>query len=543
MTLFREALCISCGASKRNSDVAHAILQAHNRSEHSSLQGSLDFFSNFFIYEASAEGKIHDLLVKLPNYTCSEFVEGVTRGSVKNGIRCEDLTNLTFSENSFDIVITQDVLEHVSDPWKTFREIARVLKPGGQHIFTVPVHEGRKTITRAKLNGKEIIRFKRAVHHGDPLRKEGSLVFTDFGDDLKMQLDAMGMPTELKIYSRWYSPWEISFVDDNTESYGIYQKAYNNKMLGTFFKYNSAVFISQKTGISFTGERYLPWMEEGDIHYEHLHRYRFAKELVNGKKVLDLACGEGYGSNMLAEVAESVVGIDIDEMSIKHAVLKYVKGNLKFIKGSITEIPVKGEKIFDVIICFEALEHIEEHYELMKEIKRLLKDDGIFIVSTPNKFIYSVQPNYKNPFHLKELYFDEFKNLLLSNFKNVFIYGQKIYPVSNIFAFDKSSSESRDFVVNKSNEEFQFSSQDKKAAKYLIAIATNGNLNSSKLIGNSYLVDISETLFRLKDEQIRQKEEQIIKKDEIIETLLKSSSWKITEPLRWLKRLFRTKFK
>ena len=93
--------------------------------------------------------------------------------------------------------------------------------------------------------------------------------------------------------------------------------------------------------LEWTGERYVPWMEEGDIHYEHLHRYRFAKEFVKGKKALDLACGEGYGSFMLAEDARKVIGIDIDEVTIRHASSKYVKENLTFMKGSITDIPIK----------------------------------------------------------------------------------------------------------------------------------------------------------------------------------------------------------
>jgi len=254
--------------------------------------------------------------------------------------------------------------------------------------------------------------------------------------------------------------------------------------------------------LEWTGERYVPWVEVGEIHYEHLHRYRFAKEFVKGKKVLDLACGEGYGSLMLSEEADEVTGIDIDQTTISHASSKYLRENLKFLKGSITDIPIKDEKIFDVIVCFEALEHIEEHDKLLREVKRLLKSDGIFIVSTPNKRIYADQPNYQNPFHLKELYFDEFMDLLSNNFQHVYFYGQKVYPSSNIFPLHKESGPSKDFAIEKGYKEFVFLPPEKKSAMYFIAVASDSNLGKNLVLGNSYLLDLSETLFRQKDAQI-----------------------------------------
>ena len=105
--------------------------------------------------------------------------------------------------------------------------------------------------------------------------------------------------------------------------------------------------------------------------YEYLHRYRFTKEFVRGKKVLNLACGEGYGSFMLSEEADSVVGIDIDGLAINHARSKHIKENLEFIKGPITHVPIEEEKIFDVIVCFEAMEPIQKYDKLMMEVKRL----------------------------------------------------------------------------------------------------------------------------------------------------------------------------
>src|ERR1700681_1706522 len=116
--------------------------------------------------------------------------------------------------------------------------------------------------------------------------------------------------------------------------------------------------------LEWTGERFLPWIKESTIAYEHLHRYAYASTLVKDKRVLDLASGEGYGSNMLAASAQSVVGIDIDESVVGHATQKYSGKNLRFISGSITAVPIPDDHSFDVIVCFEAIEHIEDQEKL-----------------------------------------------------------------------------------------------------------------------------------------------------------------------------------
>lgn len=253
--------------------------------------------------------------------------------------------------------------------------------------------------------------------------------------------------------------------------------------------------------LEWTGERYVPWADAPLTAYEHLHRYRFAREFVKGKNVLDLACGEGYGSFMFSEDAHCVIGIDIDDATVRHASAKYLRENLKFIKGSITEVPIEEEGMFDIIVCFEALEHITEHNELIKEVKRLLKKDGTFIVSTPNKSEYSEEQGYKNPFHIKEFYLDEFKDILENNFKNILLYGQKMYPSSNIFPLGKSSMIANGFAIERDDKEFHFLPLEGKRARYFIAVTSDGNLDSDD-IGESYLVDISETLIRQQDTHI-----------------------------------------
>src|SRR6266404_632053 len=253
--------------------------------------------------------------------------------------------------------------------------------------------------------------------------------------------------------------------------------------------------------LEWTGERYLPWLEEAAIGYEHLHRYAYATQLVQNKRVLDLACGEGYGSSLLAKTAESVVGIDIDERAIKHARNKYIKQNLEFKVGSITEVPITGERLFEVAVCFEALEHIEDHRKLLSEVKRLLTSDGVFIVSTPNKTVYSDEPQFNNPFHVHELYFDEFRELFEKYFKSVKFLGQRIYCNSNIWpVFSKGDGKLVEYVIDRNPKEFVFVEKDKRIPLYFIAIASD--MESEIDETESALIDVSDGLLKQKDEQI-----------------------------------------
>src|SRR2546425_10001491 len=119
--------------------------------------------------------------------------------------------------------------------------------------------------------------------------------------------------------------------------------------------------------LEWTGERFLPWINEPTIAYEHLHRYAYAATLVKNKRVLDLACGEGYGTNILAVSASSVAGVDIDENVIRHAAGKYSSESLRFLCGSITAVPIHDDHSFDAIVCFEAIEHIEDQEKLLSE--------------------------------------------------------------------------------------------------------------------------------------------------------------------------------
>jgi len=259
--------------------------------------------------------------------------------------------------------------------------------------------------------------------------------------------------------------------------------------------------------LEWTGERFLPWLDQSSIAYEHLHRYAYATTFVKGKRVLDLASGEGYGSQMMSQTAASVIGIDIDDKTVEHARSKYGSGNLHFLQGSISAVPITDNHSFDVIVCFKDIEHIEDHDQLLKEVKRMLKADGIFIVSTPNKVTYHDEARDENPFHLKELYFDEFQKLLKSYFRNVSFLGQRIHPSSNIWPIGTvNAPRIQEFVIERGESEFQFISNDKRVPLYFIAVASDSTPAAQDA---SVLVDHSDDLLRDSRKAIEWRDETI----------------------------------
>lgn len=165
-TLYRDATCSNCGASLRTSDVADVILKGYGE-EYTSLAEAEDMLPFRTVLNASTSGYIHEYLKFYPEYISGEYFDGVKSGQYKEGILCVDLCNIPFGDNSIDLVISEDVFEHVKDYEEGFREVYRVLRPNGRHIFTVPLHENRKTVSR--------IGNPKQVFHGDPIRGGGAL--------------------------------------------------------------------------------------------------------------------------------------------------------------------------------------------------------------------------------------------------------------------------------------------------------------------------------------------------------------------------------
>jgi ubiquinone/menaquinone biosynthesis C-methylase UbiE len=177
------------------------------------------------------------------------------------------------------------------------------------------------------------------------------------------------------------------------------------------------------TPLPFTGER-LTSEYGGQTQIEHLHRYLLAREWCRDKDVLDVASGEGYGTALLAQVARSAIGVEIAHDVVAHASNSYRSENLSFVQGDARSLPVPDASR-DIIVSFETIEHFGEHQRFLKEVRRVLRPGGLFVVSTPDRDNYSPPDAPVNPFHAKELTEAEFEALLRCHFAEVSILLQR----------------------------------------------------------------------------------------------------------------------
>jgi SAM-dependent methyltransferase len=178
------------------------------------------------------------------------------------------------------------------------------------------------------------------------------------------------------------------------------------------------------TDLPFTGERFVPGTR-GEIWIEHWHRYHFAARWTAGKRVLDVACGEGYGSAFLARSAAYVAGVDVSPEAIAHAERTYARpGSLDFVQASCTRLPFP-DLSFDVAVSFETLEHIEGQEAFLDELARVLKPGGVLVLSCPNKLEYSDKRGFANEFHVKELYREELAELVGARFPECVWHGHR----------------------------------------------------------------------------------------------------------------------
>jgi ubiquinone/menaquinone biosynthesis C-methylase UbiE len=161
--------------------------------------------------------------------------------------------------------------------------------------------------------------------------------------------------------------------------------------------------------------------DNGDIILnEHLVRYQLASQFVKDKKVLDIACGSGYGSKILALAgASEVIGMDKDAAAVK-AAQPLAVANLVYKEGDAEKIEA-ADKEFGVVVSFETVEHLHNQEAYVAELGRVVSDDGLVFVSTPNKEVFG----NKNPFHIKELTKAEFEALLKKVFPFVVCFEQE----------------------------------------------------------------------------------------------------------------------
>ena len=229
----------------------------------------------------------------------------------------------------------------------------------------------------------------------------------------------------------------------------------------------------------FTGERYVPGEGGAQIAYEHWHRYVFAKRWAVGRNVLDVGCGTGYGTALLSGVARLCWGIELDRETAREASKLASAENLCVLQADVGKLPLATASM-DIVVAFEILEHVEDYQSLMQELARVLSPDGTLLISTPNKASYSDHRQYRNPYHIKEFYRDEFLALLHRYFPEVLLCHQQIRSGSLIIEDSQTDKPGRDPASGPSavqeGEVLVDSIQDGQATEpmYFLALCRSG---------------------------------------------------------------------
>ncbi len=206
---FRETgICVVCRSTNRQRQMAYMLcrsLAAWKGYRVASLP-SLRKNDALAIYNTEASGSLHRQLETMKGYSCSEYYgPNHAPGATVNGVRHEDLARLSFADRSFDFVLSSDVFEHVPRPYVAHREVFRVLKDGGRHIFTVPFHQTQYfDEILVEMEGDKPKFLKPPIYHLDPLSPDGILLHTIFSLELLLKLREIGFRTHMY---RLYNPW------------------------------------------------------------------------------------------------------------------------------------------------------------------------------------------------------------------------------------------------------------------------------------------------------------------------------------------------
>ncbi len=283
--------------------------------------------------------------------------------------------------------------------------------------------------------------------------------------------------------------------------------------------------------MDLTGERMIPELNQKDeVYLEHMSRYIFASQFVKNKIVLDIACGSGYGSDLLLkEGAKKIFSVDISQEAIEYCRKKYKNDKISFIVGDVKQIPVEDDSI-DVVVSFETVEHIsfEEQKKFMQEIKRVLKSDGMLIMSTPNTIVYPKN----NPYHIKELSPNEFKKLLSGYFKRVNMFFQDDVWSSYFLSADVLKNKRVVKLDSGTIKGGKFGVDKPYNSMYLVAICGSSKVNMQGIvsmlemkprIANKQLAN----LLTQKDQEIINLNQSIQQKDQEINVIKSSKTWKL----------------
>lgn len=218
--------------------------------------------------------------------------------------------------------------------------------------------------------------------------------------------------------------------------------------------------------VAETPVRFDPNSMRGElIEAEHLARYRFAAEFADGRRVLDAACGWGFGANILARAgAEEVIGVDIAE-SVVDAARAGVEENVSLEVADIAELPF-ADNAFGLVVCLEAIAQVSDWSRTLDELRRVLAPDGVLVVSSPNAPAYGD----RNPHHVHQFSRDEFRAELSRRFAKVAMFAQQQWITSSVMTSEAAAAERVEIA---SANVLKTSGLPAEGETYLVAVASD----------------------------------------------------------------------
>ena len=384
--------CRKCRASLRYREQARLILKHYSREESLSLaelakEGS---FRDLRIYEPGLIGPFRKVLGDLPGYCKSGFWSEVESGSWNNDVQCQNLMRLTYKSDSFDVVLSSDIFEHVRRPFVGFREVDRVLKPGGLHIFSIPLQQRltEDTIARIDTSGAEDVPLLPKHYHGTPSR-ERSLVYTDFGADMKEIMANDGIELVMESPDKSRVP---AFVERRMLSFWWQKKPSISRV------------VSVATGESDGGVSSVPCNICGRYKFRSGPKGRRAR---GGKLPACSKCGSLERHRLIRRVwnflpREHLCGKRVLQFSNDPTVEEKWFGAFEIsIYGHRNSLDLeridRGGATYDIVICNHVLEHVGNDQRAFGEIMRVLRPEGFLQFSVPNPMIRDTTEDWGYP--------------------------------------------------------------------------------------------------------------------------------------------------
>ncbi len=247
--------------------------------------------------------------------------------------------------------------------------------------------------------------------------------------------------------------------------------------------------------MEFTGERLVPGQVESDLWAEHYSRYLFVEPLAVGRRVLDLGAGAGYGSHRLAGVATAVTGVDVSAEAVAWAAERYAAPNLRFLQGDARKLDLP-DGAFDLVVCFEMIEHVAEQDAVLREVRRVLAPGGVFVVSTPNRRYYTEDRHEHNAFHVREFDVPEFEAFLRKVFPHVGLYLQNHAPAMVIGAEHGAAVQG----ARLASAAEQAAEDARASAHYAVAVCSEGPIAVEELV---FLPEAAGNVLRVREQDLR----------------------------------------